>query len=155
MSQRPPVSIIPGDPRHSLFNRVERTTTANPLFNLRVKQIAHFIGYVYEYEEIVYQPGEAPPERAPELAGTTIEKLENLVKELEEVFKQQNKQGQSGIKVNDQDTRTVDLRTGIISLGRELIEGETFNQFNGLVYRRKPTNPPLETKKGNEGFEII
>ena len=155
MSQRPPTSIIPGDPRYSLFNRVERATTGNPIFNQKVKEIAHLIGYTYDYEEIVYQPGEAPPARAPELAGTTIEKLENLVKEIEEVFKQQNKQGQSGIKVNDQDTRTVDLRTGIISLGRELIEGETFNQFNGLVYRRKPTNPPSETKKENEGFELI
>ena len=129
MTQQP-TSTIPGDPIYSLFNRVERATTGNSVFNQKIKEIAHLIGYTYDYEEIVYQPGEAPPERAPELAGTTIEKLENLVKELEEVFKQQNKQGQSGIPVNNQDTRRIDTRAGIISLGRELIEGETFNQFN-------------------------
>ena len=76
MSQRPPTSIIPGDPGHSLFNRIERATTGNPKFNLKVKQIAHFIGYVYEDEEIVNQPGEKPSGQSPTLEGTTLERLE-------------------------------------------------------------------------------
>src|SRR5437763_14161297 len=152
MLRRPPTSIIPGNPEHSLFNRIERRATGNPEFNLRVKQIAHFIGYVYEDEEIVYQPGQKPSGQSPTLEGTTIEKLGNLVKELEEGFKQQNTQGQSGVPASDQDTRTVDLTTGIITLGRDLRDGEEFNQFNGITYRKRTTNPPPETTKEEEDY---
>ncbi len=147
MLRRPPTSTIPGDPIHSLFNRVERATSANPEFNLKVRQIAHFIGYVYKDEEIVYQVGEKPSEQSPTLEGTTLEKLENLVKELEEALKQQNRQGQSGIPASEQDTRTIDPVTGIITLGRELVAGEEFNQFNGIVYRKKSANPPKEEEE--------
>lgn len=138
-----PTSTITGDPKYSLFNRIARATTGNIQFDTTIRNIANYTGFVTENEEIVLQPGETLPETPTEnLIGPYLAKLIAIEKELEQNILKLNIQGQSDIPAGPTDPRTINETTGIVTLGRPLIQGERFNNIVGIVYRQKIAQPP-------------
>ena len=131
----PPVSTIPGNPQHSLFNRISRATN-NPQFDAIVNEIAELSGFTLQgFEEIISSPTPVQGN----FQGTIIQKLTSIRDEAIQSILNSNIVGNSGIPQEGRtppDTRTINQTTGRVSLGRATTEGERFNDVNGALYRR-------------------
>lgn len=144
-----PVSTIWGNPSNSLFQRISRATN-NTEFNEAVNGIAELTGFILVGEEEILS-GSVPVTGS--LEGTVLQRITAIKLELEQVILQSNVNGTSGIPVQGRtppDTRTINPLTGIITLGRPVVEGERFNPINGALYRRIVTTPPPPPLTGGE-----